>query len=136
MANRKAICYYCNQIADLTTHYCDGMKQKKEKYNATKREYYKNNKETLKPLMTKRWAKFRLHIISRDNGMCQRCFIKYGIINGDILQVHHIKSRAHYPELIYDEDNVITTCQTCNLQLGTSDKLDFEWEKPENNYLL
>lgn len=112
------------------------MKKKKEKYNATKRDYYRKNKETLKPLMSKRWSEFRLHIIARDNKMCKRCQIKYGIINSEKLQVHHIKSRIHYPELMYDEDNVITLCQTCNVQLGTSDKLDFEWEKPESNYLL
>ena len=136
MANRKAICFYCNKIADLDTHSCKGMDKKKEHYNATKRDYYRKNKETLKPLMSRRWSKFRLHIISRDDSLCQRCLIKYNIINGADLQVHHIKSRIHFPELIYDENNVITLCQTCNVQLGISDKLDFKWEKPERDFLL
>lgn len=136
MANRKTICSYCGKIADPENHTCKNMKQKKEKYNQTKRDYYKNNKESLKELMSKRWSKFRSHIIERDKNFCQRCFIKYGIINAELLQVHHIKSRAHYPDLVYDEDNVITVCQTCNLQLGTSDKLDFEWKKPEEEFKL
>ena len=36
------------------------------------------------------------------------------------LQVHHIKPRKEYPELMFEPDNLITTCKTCNLQMGTS----------------
>lgn len=136
MANRKTICSYCGKIADMETHSCQAMDKKKDHYNSTKRDYYRKNKETLKPLMSRRWSKFRSHIIARDNNLCKRCQLKYGIINAEKLQVHHIKSRIHYPGLIFDEDNVITLCQTCNIQLGISDKLDFKWEKPEEEFLL
>lgn len=136
MAIRKEICPHCKKIVDMSSHHCSGIDKSRLEYNAKKRRYYQKNKETLKPLMSKRWQKFRLHIIERDNRICQRCFIKYGIINGEELQVHHIKSRINFPDLIYEEENVITTCKTCNLQLGTSDKLDFDWSPPEIEYLL
>ena len=64
--------------------------------------------------------------------MCQRCFIKYKIITCDDLTVHHILSRKHYPELIFEDENLICLCSTCNKQLGTKDKLDFEWDKYKN----
>lgn len=124
----KKICKHCGQIVD-ENHSCEKLEEKKEKYNKYKRDYYKKNKETLKSLTTVRWRKLRKHIISRDNNMCLRCSIKYGIINGDDLQVHHIKPRILFPELIYDENNLVTLCKTCNIQLGLSG-IDFEW-KPE-----
>ena len=81
---------------------------------------------------TSKWRKLRLKIIARDGHYCMRCFHKYGIINGERLQVHHIKSRLHYPELEYEETNLITVCGTCNNQLGTKDKLDFVYNIKED----
>lgn len=77
-------------------------------------------------LNTYKWKKKRLQIIERDGGLCQRCLIKYNIINNEEIQVHHIKSRAKYPELTFDDDNLICICKTCNLQLGIKDVLDFD----------
>ena len=85
--------------------------------------------------MSRRWRSFRKTIIHRDGNLCQRCFRKYNIINGDSLEVHHIKPRIDYPELMYDELNVVTLCKTCNLQLGTNG-IDFEWETPETNFKI
>jgi 5-methylcytosine-specific restriction endonuclease McrA len=93
--------------------------------NEYQRKYYEKNKDVLKPLSTARWRKLRSLIIKRDKGCCQRCLIKYGIINGDNLQVHHIKPRIEYPELMFEESNLITLCKTCNLQIGLKE-LDFE----------
>ena len=132
---RKMICKYCNKIVYQENHECPMKAKEQQKYNASKREYYRKNKETLKPIMSKRWQKFRLHIIERDRRKCMRCYIKYGIINGENLQVHHIKPRIHFPEKIFDEDNVITVCKTCNIQLGL-EGIDFEWEPPENEIML
>ena len=126
---RKKICKYCNKLVD-ENHVC--QKKSNERYNKYKRDYYRKNKETVAPIMSYKWKKFRKFIIDRDDNMCQRCYIKYGIINGDQLQAHHIKSRINYPELMYDENNVIAVCKTCNLQLGTNDKLDFEWQNDKN----
>lgn len=132
---RKTICKYCGKIVGQENHECPKKEREHQKYNASKREYYRKNKETLKPIMSKRWQKFRLHIIERDGRKCMRCYIKYGIINGKDLQVHHIKPRIYYPEKIFDEDNVITTCKTCNIQLGL-EGIDFEWKPPENEIML
>ena len=45
----------------------------------------------------------------------------------DNLEVHHIKSRIEFPELVYDIDNMVTVCHTCNLALGLKG-LDFKWD--------
>jgi 5-methylcytosine-specific restriction endonuclease McrA len=88
------------------------------------REYQRNEKNN--PLKTTKWTKLRKHVLARDKYLCQRCLYKYNRFNSSELQAHHIKSRKNYPELVYDERNILTLCKTCNLQLGTSDKLDFE----------
>lgn len=88
------------------------------------REYQRNDKDN--PLKTTRWTKLRKKILKRDKYLCQRCLIKYEIINPRQLQAHHIKSRRDFPQLVFDESNIICVCKTCNLQLGTKNKLDFE----------
>lgn len=74
----------------------------------------------------RKWRELRLKVIKRDGAICLRCLNKFGIINQDSLTVHHIKSRKHYPELMWDIENLITLCMCCNNQLGVSDKLDFD----------
>lgn len=128
MPERKTICRYCGKIAD-SKHNCPGKEKARQESNARRREYRRKNIETLKPLESRKWRKLRLRIIARDNHICQRCYIKYNIINGDQLQVHHIKPRIYYPELTFEEDNIITLCKTCNIQLGLNG-IDFDWEPP------
>lgn len=77
-----------------------------------------------------KWWKLREEIIKRDNGHCQRCWNKYGILNDQRLEVHHIKPRTKYPELTFEEENLVTLCRTCNAQLGVREELDFAWEVP------
>ena len=128
MPTRKIICKHCGKIIiEGDPHNCKGLNEKRLDNNRKRREYYQKNKETLKPLMSRKWSKFRSLIIQRDNNLCQRCYIKYGIINGEELQVHHIKPRIYFPELMYDQDNVVTLCKTCNIQLGTNG-IDFDWK--------
>lgn len=90
--------------------------------------------ESDKLMKSYRWKKLRLKIINRDC-FCQRCFYKYNIINSSIneLTVHHILSRHTHIELMFDEDNLMCLCDTCNKQLGTKNKLDFEWKVPEKH---
>lgn len=134
---RKKICNYCKKIIaeNDTNHQCSGQEKARLERNKKRREYYSKNKETLKPLSTQRWRKFRKHIINRDGNMCLRCYIKYGIINSEELQAHHIKPRIYYPELMFEEDNVLTLCKTCNVQLGTNG-IDFEWTPPNSDLKL
>lgn len=68
--------------------------------------------------------------------MCQRCLNKFNLITTQELEVHHIKSRLNYPELAWDDDNLICICATCNKSLGTKDKLDFKWNKKINEFNL
>jgi 5-methylcytosine-specific restriction endonuclease McrA len=88
------------------------------------REYQRNEKDN--PLKTTRWNKLRKQVLVEDKYLCQRCLFKYNLANSKELQAHHIKSRKNYPDLVFERSNIITLCKTCNLQLGTSDKLDFE----------
>lgn len=119
---RKRICSRCGKVVDDT---------KPCKCLPPKRQISEKQKESDKLLRTSRWRKLRESVLKRDNYMCQRCFHKYNIITNDTLQVHHIKPRDRYTELIYDINNLICLCQTCNLQLGTSEVLDFEIKKDE-----
>lgn len=82
------------------------------------------------------WRKVRLKVIKRDGCVCIRCLIKYGLIVTANLQGHHIKSRKHYPELELQESNIICVCQTCNLQLGTTDEVDFIYEIPDEYEII
>ena len=127
MAGRKKICSSCSKIIkDGTT--CECKRTKKRDYM---REYQRNDKNN--PLKTVRWTNLRSYILKRDNYLCQRCLFKYSIANSEELQAHHIKSRRDYPELVFDDMNIICLCKTCNLQLGTKNKLDFDYEVRNND---
>ncbi|CAK8580911.1 HNH endonuclease [Priestia megaterium] len=92
----------------------------------------KEQSEVAKLRNTDQWKrKTRPRIIRRDGAVCQRCLIKYGLIESNELTVHHIKSAINHIELFFDEDNLICLCDTCNKQLGTKDELDFSWSVPE-----
>ncbi|WP_460223561.1 HNH endonuclease [Bacillus cereus] len=86
-----------------------------------------------------RFQKLRKRMLKRDNYTCQRCVIKLGkrdhLIHED-LQCHHIKSWRDYPELAYDENNLIIVCRDCNLKLGNSNVLDFEWQPPNQEPII
>lgn len=115
---RKKICSRCGKFINEGTK-CSCAPAIQPKYN---------NKFSSKDdiIHTQRWRNKRLEIIKRDNFLCQRCLLKYNILNSEQLTVHHIKSRKNYPELAFDNNNLICLCDTCNKQLGTKDKLDFE----------
>lgn len=69
-----------------------------------KRSYRKSDN----PIKSKEYKEFRKKILERDNYTCQKCGSK------EKLQVHHIKSRKKYPELIMNEQNCITLCIVCH----------------------
>lgn len=129
----KKICSGCGKIIDFSKK-CECMKEKEKersRYNS------RNATKSQKLLNTTKWRKLRKQILNRDNHYCQRCLHKFGIINGDSLEVHHIKPRNKYIELMYEPSNLITLCSTCNLQIGTKEELDFEInEKEEIEYNL
>lgn len=109
-------------------------------YNETcgcrKRKVKKSSElsETDKLRKTARWARKRNYIKERDGGHCQRCLIKYSIINSKDLSAHHIEP-ADIHELFFDENNLVCVCMTCNRQLGQKG-IDFDWEPPKLEYNL
>ena len=119
------VCNYCGK------KYQDGgtCECRTKNSNEYSKEYYENNKERKQMLNSKRWKELRERTIKRDGGMCNRCWVELGIIEKSNLQVHHIKPRAEYPELMFDPDNLITVCKTCNLSLGVSGQLDWEIQR-------
>lgn len=128
---RKKICSRCGAIADKS-HVCDNRKRMEVK---RERKYVKKDisevKETHRVLNTYRWQKKREYIKRRDNYYCQRCWHKLGKITSTNLEVHHIKNRHDYPELIFDSDNLITMCGDCNKFYIGKNELDFEWKRSE-----
>ena len=77
-----------------------GLKIKKEKR--------KNSASKLKS--GKKYKEFRQKILERDKYKCVECG------SHEKLQVHHIKSVHKYPELVMDENNVITLCASCHVK--------------------
>lgn len=58
----------------------------------------------------KQWAS---NVKERDKYRCQKCKKKFK--KGDKgVHAHHTKSKEEYPELIYDEDNGETLCNSCH----------------------
>lgn len=105
---------------------CDCRKESRNEYS---KKYYEENKELKKMLNSKQWKDVRSMVIKRDGGMCNRCYVQLGTVNSNQLQVHHIKPRNKYPELMYEPNNLITLCKFCNVSLGTQEHLDFEIKK-------
>jgi 5-methylcytosine-specific restriction endonuclease McrA len=55
------------------------------------------------------YYKFAQSIRKRDDYICQHCKA-----NGCKLHAHHIKHAIKYPELRWDENNMITLCEKCH----------------------
>lgn len=126
---RKKICNYCQKIVQ-DTHKCQNRFKNRVKTERTK--------ASDKLLNCKRWRDKRQHILARDK-ICMRCYHKYGIINIQDLQVHHIKSRIQYPELAYSDDNLVVVCKSCNLSLEAKNlehQIDFEWKIEDRDFSL
>lgn len=77
------------------------------------------------------WAKTRETVIRLDKGVCQRCLIKFNIINYERLQVHHITKLQNNWGLRLDLNNLITLCHTCHrhVEFQPDGTLDFEWKR-------
>ena len=72
---------------------------------------WKGGKETyIRTLRTRiEWRQWREKVFKRDDYTCQKCHIK-----GNILEPHHIKKLADYPELVYVVSNGQTLCRKCH----------------------
>lgn len=122
---RKTICGKCGKFKQEGK----SCTCKPNRINKVKNNKSSNEKNILN---TRAWKdKKRPQIIRRDGGICQRCLHKFGIINSEKIEVHHIKSRKDYPELAFEDSNLISVCRQCNLDLGVSNRIDFDWEYKE-----
>ena len=57
--------------------------------------------------------KWKRKTYNRDFGTCQCC----GCAEKSKIQIHHIKPKSIFPELIAEETNLITLCFECHLFL-------------------
>ena len=129
MTTLYKICPHCSsKIVDGEV--CECRKKDRNEYS---KKYYESNKELKKMLNSKQWKNTRSMIIKRDGCMCNRCYVQLGKIVSSNLQVHHIKPRNKYPELMFEPDNLITLCKFCNVSLGTQEHLDFEVKRFNDN---
>lgn len=147
----KKLCPRCGKVVEQYTHECKKEVpayikaqelQKRRQKDKEKRERRKRirkyfdkladdgESKSTKELRTRRWHYFREQVILRDGGECQRHLKLYGEHVYYPLEVHHIKPRETHPELMYDPDNVVTICKSCNAHLALNG-IDFEFE-PRN----
>ncbi|WP_432613178.1 HNH endonuclease [Halobacillus litoralis] len=110
---------------------CGKLIRADEKCSCKKRVRTDEQRKRHNELNSVRWRKFRKSIAHRDSGHCQRCVIKYGVVNTDNLQIHHVLPRSEYPELMYEPTNCVTLCASCNRKLGTNEELDFDFQPGE-----
>ena len=61
---------------------------------------------------SRRWIKKRKRILRRDGYLCQLCK-RYGR-QTEAVTVHHIKHADEYPELAFDDDNLVSLCNACH----------------------
>lgn len=90
------------------------------------------DKDVKKIYNSRQWKIKRLDVLSRDRFECQDCKKRLkdasaeGIrLTGDdarirpAVEVHHIKELKDYPELAFNDDNLISLCTQChNLRHG------------------
>lgn len=86
------------------------------KFNIKSGKYHWNYKGGITPenrlirnsYKIKNW---RSSVFERDQYTCQHCSVAGGILNA-----HHIKPFAEYPELRFEVSNGITLCKSCHIQ--------------------
>jgi 5-methylcytosine-specific restriction endonuclease McrA len=92
----------------------EGAEELKKKRREGRIKYFdkigrKQHRRSYHPSSDKKYLNWRISVFERDGYGCQICEKI-----GGLLQVHHIKSWAKYPELRYVVDNGITLCLDCH----------------------
>jgi hypothetical protein len=86
------------------------------KFNPKTGKYHWNYKGGITPenrvLRTSaKYFYWRNLVFERDSFTCQKCFVKGGILNA-----HHIKEFAKYPNLRFELSNGLTLCKKCHIE--------------------
>lgn len=76
-----------------------------------RKKYEQEYRKTHPWVYQNRWMKLRFIILQRDKFTCQYCGRKAPEVR---LWVDHIKPQSKFPELKYQEKNLITACSDCN----------------------
>lgn len=88
------------------------------------RKKLKNHLKTLR--MSKRMDDWRLFIFQRDNFQCQMCGDRARKGHKVVLNAHHIKRFAIYPNLRFKHNNGITLCVGCHKSIrGKEEKYEY-----------
>lgn len=72
-----------------------------------------------------RWRKKRAVILRRDGYKCRNCS-RYGR-NVQATEVHHKKPVDLYPELAFDDTNLISLCHRCHNKMHPEKALAMRW---------
>ena len=93
----------------------------------------------MKKHKTKAWTKKSLNIRRRDLYLCQECK-RYGRVT-EAQMVHHIFPAEIYPELFYNDNNLISLCNSChelmhNRADGTLTAKGLYWQRKVENKIF
>ena len=111
----KKFCSICNiRLINTNEKYCSVCAVKA---NNRHKEYklYRKDKEEQKFYNSTNWRKKREHIKDRDNGLCLVCLYNKEIKSMDT--VHHIEELKDNWNRRYDEDNLISVCESCHQKI-------------------
>lgn len=61
---------------------------------------------------TQKWKNKRERILRRDGYLCRECK-RYGKLV-PATEVHHVKHADEYPELIWEDSNLVSLCKACH----------------------
>lgn len=105
-------CEYCNKTFLIGSYY------KNQKYCSNICRTNASNKgktsESIKIRSSIQYNQWRTSVFKRDNYTCTNCNISSKCGFSVILNAHHIKSFALYPNLRLDINNGITLCENCH----------------------
>lgn len=77
------------------------------------------------------WKRVRYRALLRSKGKCELC--GRGKAQDAILNVDHIKPKAHYPHLALNIDNLQVLCEECNNGKGAWDVTDWRTQNNSEN---
>lgn len=102
---------------DLLERIIDQIEYEWSKFNPKTNKYHWNYKGGITPenrairnSSLSGW--WRVRVFERDDYTCQDCGQRGGILNA-----HHIKEFAKYPELRFDVSNGVTLCKSCHIKV-------------------